>query len=293
MRKIALFILVFLLIPMVLAEVTSRLEIHYKTGDYEITGYVIDASSGAELEYFNGTIDDYGNFQYTFISSERNVNVSITLRQSGKLVKIDGEYVTKLGPYSTGGVISINLNPTTKTTPTPEPEPEPEPTPAETTDNTNTTDTSDTSETSDSTETTETEEVSGINGSAITDNVSGNSNLIYIIVFGIISLLMLGAIIFLYINNQKLKKKDTGFYHPPGESPKKPEEEKSDPVKSKLTLKLKGSDDAALEEAERKIKEAQQEIESIRNKKRRLEEAERKFESAQKELEQAKKEAGE
>jgi hypothetical protein len=307
--SVFLIALLVLVMPVVLADVDTRIIVQYKSG-YDIHLKTIEARNDFLIENFNSTTDDYGKATFNFIyASGKQFNVSIMVKEDGKIVRIKNNLVTKLGTYETGETISINLLEIEK----PKPKKEPEKNKTHEPENTTIAPVSVQEEqpeenTEEPQEQEKTEQNTALTGNVISEPEEKlNSNIIYFVIFGVLFLGMMGAVIFLMFQNRSLKK-DSGFYSPPGQThsnenqektqqntEKKPEYSKFQPVFLKAQ-KNKGKsetwisdEEKELIEAEKKIKEAQEEINRIKNQKKEKFETEKKYREAKEQYEQYRK----
>lgn len=226
---------------------------------------VVDPVSYDALRTYEENADDSGKISVVFSSGNREINISVIIRNGdGKIVRNQ-----KFGVYTTGSAISLDLRPDPNA-PKPVVVPVVEPEPAPVVNVTNST----------------TNSTNVTTASVVADEQKSSFsfpkfNMKYI--YYTIGVIVIIAIIILLI--KFLPKLLVKFRFP--SAPSGPVIGKSTAEKYYFNTK---TTDSALAEAERKIREAQSEIDRIRSKKQRFTDAEKKFQEAKKELDKVKRE---
>lgn len=258
-----IFLLVVLLVPAVLALDTQITVLTPFQTSVDIR--VRDIYSLEVLQEFSGNSEGMGQVSTTISTLEPNINLYIITRKDGKILNQEKNF----GNFSAGSPITIDLqNPNQLPSSNP-PDSSTELKNASATETTNqaTTEAEEVEiEVITSTEQTtepETSEKTGITGFAtnITNNVKTNST------YYIIGLIVIAGVIFFFVFRKKIKikkiKKDIKEFIP------------------KLTDE---EEEKELEDAELRIKTAQEEITRIKEKKGKLKEAKERLEKDQEEL---------
>lgn len=255
-------LLILLVVPMILATTT---QINVKTlPNHDIEVKTLDPYSDEDnlLEYFENITDVNGEASFISDVGKNKISIVVIVRKDGKKVEINGETIHKFENRATGGIINLEVK---------EKPPEPE------INETNETGANEINVTVNVTEN-ETEEgvekeieieeeKRGITGAIVgTGKAIVTSKITYFVIIGIFVVFVM-----FFIVKKKLKSK--GHY-----VDFKIKDDKGDKPG------YESGGDKRLEDAEKKIKEAQVELDEIKNRKSKLQEARERFEKDKEEL---------
>ncbi len=272
-----LIFILMLVVSLVLAPIVSAVTTPIEFRGYpnhNLSAYVINSNDGSEITSLNQDIDSSGITTINLDSGTVKFYVVATIKKEGKIIKKAATY----GNYTAGNSVYINLNeeiPATPVVAVAEP--------AENTTEENEIETNTTEGIVEETATIEPNSEAKITGKSIFSGENILAKKWYIII--VASVLFASVIVFFVIKKVK--------------SPAAPENikiRKYSEMKEELEARKEDEssvsyhESSELLEAEKKIKEAQEDIERIKNKGSRLREAERKFEEAKNELEKLKAE---
>lgn len=254
-RKLFFILMLLVIIPSVVAETSLTIK---TCSGCDITVYVVDPSLLNTIRTLNGTADSSGIFSASFSTGLLRVDLSVISRYHGTIVNKDN---MKFEDYLTSESISIDL------------------TSQEASLNTSDSETEAVNNTPVQQEETIIENTSaseeGVTGAAVSEN-EGNSLLsripkfVYYIVGGILIALVVVIIL--------MKVPFSSFSLPRAPAS----------YKVRKYPEITSIDEKKLSDAEKKIKEAQEEINRIKNKKHEIDDAEKRFEEAKKNLERLK-----
>lgn len=254
----------FIVLPLV-SSIDTPITVKTDSGHvFAITLNVLDPTSGDALQTFTNNTDLFGQASFLFSATNSQAGFSVVERLDNKIVQTKTFDTYNLGsaivldisssiPSTVNNASVTNLSTNSSS--------------AVNSTNTNVTLISTNSTKLNSTNSSLKPAVSGFafNGSQVSSFFNN-------IKYYILGLIVLIAILFLAWFFYKRRKND--FMHIPKSQ-----------LRSKEESRILASKDRQLENAERKIREAQEEIERIKNRKRQISEAEQRYEESRRELE--------